>query len=789
MYDHFEQLVTQFSTSFTSTKALDQTKFILQEQIDESLSIFASQCFDSILILEYWAWQLLSQSSHQWINESSYRELFHTLASFNKQLIYDYNTIEIDRKATLLFPVTIDQINHIFEQIEQTTDDNDPFISIVSLWFDSHSYFLHDNPHSNKLSITDHINQYIICNYIMKKPFKSYLFQLRQLHQLDLIFTAKMLFYIKTSLFSLFAYLGSKDHRCFYTADGILRYLSDDYLQIIHIHSSTVMLWNKDLIACIGHLTGVIAKCYWSDEKNGTQIKVPFATEQITCNHVQELIHILSYDQFHKEIRSVRSNDETVLIDSILMVLLNIVKTQNINWFFRSNSIIRETLLVVAERSLYDEICLRAYVVMGEVLTDEQLKELKITNSMADFFFKMLEEAWQHPSKEYKQIPIEYLLRDFRTLSKNDSIQQRTADLNKIQLLIDVSKQYRIIYHILWTLSFNSDIQQQLRSDQSFMSTLVHLAKECDSDKMCQITNGILWNLQIGRQHHPTTDISPQDTFDFMISYSHDDKVLCKQLYDEIIRRNYRVWIDFDQIHGNIMDAMAQAIDRSQTIIICMSEQYRKSNFCRAEAHYAFQRKRQLIPVLMQKHYKPDGWLLFLIGQLLYVDFTKYDFDRAMEMLMEELRANDNHENNITLVPSKQETTIVTSIPAISSSVRVPSTAAKPHLMLEWTQIQVQQWLIDHQLVQLSRLLNDYDGRSLIHLYKYVKHGQSSVVLSLLQEDSIRRLNESVSLVELSRFQSLMYQQKHNQQLTTTDIAFEAALGRETDVLKKKDLS
>ncbi|UJR22665.1 hypothetical protein I4U23_025704 [Adineta vaga] len=254
-----------------------------------------------------------------------------------------------------------------------------------------------------------------------------------------------------------------------------------------------------------------------------------------------------------------------------------------------------------------------------------------------------------------------------------------------------------------------------------------------------------------------------------MISYSHKDKVLCKQLYDELIRRNYRVWIDFDQMHGNVMDAMAQAIDRSQTIIICMSEQYRKSNFCRAEAHYAFQRQRQIVPVLMQKHYKPDGWLLFLIGQLLYVDFTKYDFDRAMEMLMKELRANDNRGTNITLVPSKQETTSVTSIPAIFSSVRVPSTAAKPHLMLEWTKVQVQQWLIDHQLVQLSRLLNDYDGRSLIHLYKYVKHGQSSVVLSLLQEDSIRRLNESVSLVELSRFQSLMHQQKYNQSATNSE--------------------
>ncbi|CAF1677638.1 unnamed protein product, partial [Rotaria sordida] len=29
-------------------------------------------------------------------------------------------------------------------------------------------------------------------------------------------------------------------------------------------------------------------------------------------------------------------------------------------------------------------------------------------------------------------------------------------------------------------------------------------------------------------------------------------------------------------MHGNVMDAMAQAIEQSHTIIICMSEHYRK---------------------------------------------------------------------------------------------------------------------------------------------------------------------------------------------------------------------
>jgi len=406
MESYFKQLVDALNISPLSTNVLHQITLILEQQGDKP--------FDSLLTLQKWTWGLLSQNSHQWINEPYYQELLHTLASFNKNLIFNNDNIEANIKAAHLFPVTIDQINNIFKQIESSNDDNDPFITIASLWFDNHSYFLHENPHGNKLFITDHINQYIARNYLMSEQFKLYLTQFQRSHILESVFTAKILFYIKTCLCSLFSYLGVKAHNFPYNPNEMLRYLTDDYLQIIHIHNHTVATWNKDLLACVGHLMSVIAKCYWFAEKNGKQMKILFPTEQITCDHVEELIRIVAHKPFHSEIKAVRSNDETVLIDSILMMLMNIVQIQSINWFFRSSTIIQNVILTVAETSLYDEICLRAYTILGEVLTDEQLKELNIADTMADFFFKMLEQAWNHPSKEYKQIPIEYLLKGKR---------------------------------------------------------------------------------------------------------------------------------------------------------------------------------------------------------------------------------------------------------------------------------------------------------------------------------------------------------------------------------------
>jgi hypothetical protein len=189
-----------------------------------------------------------------------------------------------------------------------------------------------------------------------------------------------------------------------------------------------------------------------------------------------------------------------------------------------------------------------------------------------------------------------------------------------------------------------------------------------------------------------------------------------------------------------------------------MSEEYRKSNYCRAEAHYAFQRQRKIVPVLLQKHYRPDGWLLFLIGQLLYVDFNKHEFVRAMEMLFKELKSEDIGETNVAPIHLKEVKESVVSITPASLSKAMPSSTL-PRNIFEWTQSQVQQWLVEHNLIQMSHLLIDYDGRSLVYLNKYMERCSPQQILSLLQEDSLRRTNKSISLIEISRFQSLMDQQ------------------------------
>ncbi|CAF4169054.1 unnamed protein product, partial [Rotaria sordida] len=61
MENNFDQLIAALNISSLSVNVLDEIKLFLEKQTDETLPIFISQFFQSLLILERWIWQLFSQ--------------------------------------------------------------------------------------------------------------------------------------------------------------------------------------------------------------------------------------------------------------------------------------------------------------------------------------------------------------------------------------------------------------------------------------------------------------------------------------------------------------------------------------------------------------------------------------------------------------------------------------------------------------------------------------------------------------------------------------------------------
>ncbi|CAM4807500.1 unnamed protein product [Rotaria magnacalcarata] len=749
MEHDFTRVINSLSESPLPDDIFSQIKCYLQQQTNDVLPSFISQSFQSLFTLEHWAWKLLSQDFHKFINQSHYLELFHSLGQLNFRLVFKRDQIEANIKSSLLIPENIQWIDQMFDQFDKIEDQNDPFFTIISLWLDNISYLIHEHTQFENLPIIIHLCERIGKDFILSNQYKTYLTQLCQIEISQSIFTTKQLFYIRTCSFMFRMYICSIVDKSPFQGEELLHRYGDDYLQMISIHSYTVNSWSQELLICIAHLIDFICACCWWGTEKAMYIKNLVASEQIVYDHIQGLIRIVGYKPFHERITSQWCNEETILIDSTFIFFMGaLMQIKNLACFIRSETSLSNIILAIAQKSCYDRISVCGYGILAEILSDEQLKQVQITDNISDFFFRILELAWSHPTQRYKRIPIPQLLTGFLTVSKNDAIQQKTANLNKLSLLIEMSEKYPITLDILWSLSFNEDIQQQLRSNRLFMSKLARLKEKYSNEKMRKIIFGILWNLESCHQDRPTSDFIDEKTFDIMISYSHKDEVICKQIYEELVKSGYRVWIDYDQIHGNVMDAMAQAIERSNIIIVCMSEQYRRSNYCRAEAHYAFQRQLKIVPILLQEHYTPDGWLLFLIGQLLYVDFTKYEFPRAIELLIQELKAPGIEENRVASVQSKRDKNFVASLS--------PKVVTLPESILDWSQEDVQNWLVGFNLRQMAQLLVDFDGPSLNSLSEFITKSDPQEMLTLFQDDCSRNINENVSLLELARFRTLL---------------------------------
>ena len=99
------------------------------------------------------------------------------------------------------------------------------------------------------------------------------------------------------------------------------------------------------------------------------------------------------------------------------------------------------------------------------------------------------------------------------------------------------------------------------------------------------------------------------DSKHIMISYNRECRELCLKIKEELEKLNYKVWIDVESIHGSSLESMANAIENSMCVLICMTEKYKQSSNCRAEAEYAFSINKPIIPLIMQSNYQPSGWL------------------------------------------------------------------------------------------------------------------------------------------------------------------------------------
>jgi hypothetical protein len=119
------------------------------------------------------------------------------------------------------------------------------------------------------------------------------------------------------------------------------------------------------------------------------------------------------------------------------------------------------------------------------------------------------------------------------------------------------------------------------------------------SKKVCKNASGIIWLLNkklnpISSADSPAPNdatflkstvekfIMPANlTQHIMISYNRASRDLCLQIKAQLERLKFKVWIDVEDISGSSLESMANAIENSFCILVCMTEKYKQSPNCR----------------------------------------------------------------------------------------------------------------------------------------------------------------------------------------------------------------
>ena len=132
-----------------------------------------------------------------------------------------------------------------------------------------------------------------------------------------------------------------------------------------------------------------------------------------------------------------------------------------------------------------------------------------------------------------------------------------------------------------------------------------------------------------------------------MFSYSWTQKNQVRHVYD-IIDNEYSdvpKWIDINQMSGNIIEAMGDAVENSFLVIIFLSKNYKNSKNCKTESELVIGKQKKYILVLIDKGYPfleedDENWLSKMIKNQFYIDLTEMDssnLNKLKELIYKEI--------------------------------------------------------------------------------------------------------------------------------------------------------
>ena len=397
---------------------------------------------------------------------------------------------------------------------------------------------------------------------------------------------------------------------------------------------------------------------------------------------------------------------------------------------------------------------LSIYGTIANVVTDQEIEKIPEIEQIIDMFVVKTCDCIQSPDgkrelqfkdeqtvqnfqvnfiydENGKFCSITFLLSTLYKFSVNDKIKLNIYKksgleeaLKKLILTgIEVEKQHAI--QLLAQLAFNPQANAQLNADTELVSYVNQLEKKEYFEykklkKSCQDFNWILKN----ENYNSIQTEAKQEHI--MISYNTGSRDMCLKIKKQLEQLGFKIWIDVNEIHGSSLDSMANAVENASCVLMCVTEKYRQSLNCQAEAQYAFRLNKVIIPLIMQQGYHSvSGWLGFIIGDKIFIDFTKYAFDESFNRLLKQIQLNNKTCTSNPLPEMK------------NIKIEIKESTNRGDSAQNWSPDDVSDWFHSHELHLLHDSLKPIDGSTLHQLYELKVYTPEFFFKALTKNDGI----------------------------------------------------
>ena len=246
----------------------------------------------------------------------------------------------------------------------------------------------------------------------------------------------------------------------------------------------------------------------------------------------------------------------------------------------------------------------------------------------------------------------------------------------------------------LTQLGFSQNLANKMNEDREFLKLLKKLVNHGETQEVKNLSEILLWSLRNKHAKHKPNK-PPSVYISFSISQS---KELVKKIASRLDIKGIKVknvefiqkdFVEFDK------DMAHKLILKSDHILVCISERYRMSPRCQAEALMSLEAGKHVLALIVQEGFEANemrsGWLGSLTSnENDFISFSnKKYFEKSMETLLGHLLGR---------------------LPELSGSKRKE--------VEKWTHVQVHEWLLINEInPHICELYKNVNGLTLKEIH------------------------------------------------------------------------